>query len=102
MEYRPEIIQVAQTYVGSRSDLTLSLGTIKERFSNTVGKSYMSFGCYKCDSIFGDWFVMEAKLESLYESLEIICEEEIELKEMIEMPIEHWCFPKNGQFCTEH
>jgi len=101
MEYRPEIIQLAQKFIESRKDLDLKLGEIKNRFSNAVDDSYTSFGCYKCDSIFGDWFVMEAKHELMYGPRELTYRGEIELKESIELPIPHWCFPDNKQFCNE-
>jgi hypothetical protein len=99
MEFRPEIIELAQNFVESRKDLDLKLGQIKARYSKTVGDSYTSFGCYKCDSIFGDWYIMEAKMEMSYEPQELICQGEIELKEAINLPIRHWCFPDNGKFC---
>jgi hypothetical protein len=99
LEYRPEIIVLAQKFVETRKDLNLKLGQIKMRYSRTVEDSYMSFGCHKCDSIFGDWFVMEAKIDIMYGPKELMCQGEIELKESIELPMQHWCFPDNKQFC---
>lgn len=99
MEYRPEIIELANKFVASRNDLDLKLGAIKVRHSNTVGDSYTSFGCYKCDSIFGDWYVMEAKIDIMYEPKELTYQGEIELKEVVELPIQHWCFPDDKLFC---
>lgn len=101
MEYRPEIIELAQKFIESRNDLDLNLGQIKKRYSKTVNDSYTSFGCYKCDSIFGDYFVMEAKLEIMYEPKELTYQGEIELRENVELPIPHWCFPNNNQFCDK-
>lgn len=101
IEYRPEIIQLAKKFVESRKDLNIKLGQIKERFSNTVNMSYMSFGCYKCDSIFGDWFVMEAKLDMMYDANAISHQGEIELKETFKLNIPHWCFPEDKQFCSD-
>ena len=100
IEYRPEIIELAQHFVATRKDLDLRLGQIKVRYSKTVCQSYMSFGCYNCDSIFGDYFVMEAKIDVKYEEDKLTHRGEIELKERIELPIRHWCFPEDGQFCT--
>jgi len=101
MEYRPEIIELAQKFIESRKDLDLKLGKIKNRFSNTIKNSYTSFGCYKCDIIFGDFHVMEAKNDMMYEPKRLTYQGEIELKEGIELPIHHWCFPDNKQFCNE-
>jgi hypothetical protein len=102
IEYRPEIIELAEKFIESRKDLGLNLGQIKKRFSNTVNKSYISFGCYKCDSIFGDFYVMEAKLEVMYDPKVLTHQGEIELRETIKLDIPHWCFPDNKQFCGEH
>lgn len=102
MQYRPEIIELAQKFVVSRKDLDLKLGQIKKRFSKTIEDSYMSFGCYKCDSIFGDWFIMEAKIELMYEPKDLTYQGEIELNESVRLPIQHWCFPDNKQFCDAH
>ena len=101
MEYRPEIIELAGKFIQSRKDLNLKLGQIKERYSNMANRSYLSFGCYKCDSIFGGFFVMEAKLDMIDEPKELAFQGEIQLKESIELPIPHWCFPDNKQFCGE-
>jgi len=99
IEYHPEIIELAQNFIETRKDLSLKLGEIKKRFSKTVEDAYTSFGCYKCDSIFGDWFVMEAKIDVMYQPKELLCQGEIELKETVALPIQHWCFPDNKQFC---
>lgn len=101
MEYRPEIIELAQKFVDNQKDLNLKLGQIKKRYSKTVDDSYTSFGCYKCDSIFGDWYVMEAKLDIMYEPKQMTFQGEIELKDSVVLPIPHWCFPDNGHFCEK-
>ncbi|MFC2080856.1 hypothetical protein ACFLR8_01435 [Bacteroidota bacterium] len=102
MEYRPEIIKLANKFVEKRKDLDLKLGQIKKRYSKTVGESYTSFGCYNCDSIFGDWFIMEAKLDIMYAAKELSFNGEIRLDERIELPVPHWCFPDDRQFCKSN
>lgn len=100
VEYNPEIVELAFKFVTSRQDLNLKLGQIKERFSNTVNASYMSFGCYRCDSIFGDYYVFEAKLDSLYGTYAISHQEVIQLRKVYSLDIPHWCYPINKQFCS--
>ncbi len=100
IEYRPEIIDLAQKFIASNNSLDLKLGTIKERYSHTVGHSYLSFGCHNCDSIFGDWFVMEAQIDVWYEQDNLTYNGEIELSDAIEMSISHWCYPEDQQFCS--
>lgn len=102
IEYRPEIIEFAAKFADDRKDLNLNLAQIKERFSHTVGDSYMSFGCYKCDSIFGDFYVMDAKMDAIYDTSLISHQGEIELKDKYELNIPHWCFPADKKFCDEH
>jgi hypothetical protein len=98
IEYRPEIIDLAERFVQSKTDLRL--GQIKMRYSNTVQHAYMSFGCYKCDSLFGDFYVMDAKMEAVYDDEKITHTGEIELTHDIELAdIPHWCFPDDGHFC---
>ncbi|MFP5436783.1 MAG: hypothetical protein ACLGH8_03300 [Bacteroidia bacterium] len=100
MEYRPEIIELAEKFVKSRPDL--KLGQIKQRHSNMVENSYMSFGCYSCDRIFGDFYVMDAKLGVMYETEELAFQGEIELREDIILTnIPHWCYGEGKQFCGE-
>ena len=62
----------------------------------------MSFGCYKCDSIFGDWFVMHAQMEAVYGYRQAATVEgEIIINGNIFDPIPHWCFPGELPFCDE-
>jgi hypothetical protein len=99
VEYNPEIVAAVKGFIKARPDLSIKLGEIKERFSNSVGSSYMSFGCHKCDSIFGDFYVMNAKLDAMYDEEAISFDWKIELQKTYEMNIPHWCFPNNGAFC---
>lgn len=98
--HRPEIIALAKEFIVSEQGKHLNLGEIKQRFSKTVEHGYVSFGCYKCDSIFGDWFVMEAELEIAYGPGQVVSiERSIELGENIELNIPHWCYPGELPFC---
>jgi hypothetical protein len=100
-EYRPEIIQVVRAHLATEAGKHLRVGEIKPRFSNTVQSEYLSFGCWKCDSIFGDWYVKEAQLNALYDDGYFI-ETNINLQGNITLPIPHWCYPDEGlPFCDE-
>ncbi len=39
------------------------IGKVKPRFSRTLGHSYMSNGCYRCDALIGDFFEHDAWYE---------------------------------------
>jgi competence protein CoiA len=47
----------------------LGLGTIKRRFSRTLGHSYLSNGCAHCDRLIGDFFGHDA-----WDTAETVCE----------------------------
>jgi hypothetical protein len=99
-EYRPEIIKLARKFMNTEQGKHLKLGEIKRRFSKTVQDSYTSFGCYKCDSIFGDWFVMEAQMEAVYGyGQAATVESELKFGGSIELPIPHWCYPGELPLC---
>jgi|GEM_PF-2478461 len=102
VEYRPDIIRIVREFINTERGRHIRLGEIKKRFSNTIQDSYMSFGCYKCDSLFGDWYIAEARLESFYcSSQNVSVEAEIKLNfdEIKQLPIPHWCYPGDLPFC---
>lgn len=98
--HRPKIVALAREFIRTGQGKHIKLGEIKRRFSKTVQNSYMSFGCYSCDSIFGDWYVMEAEFEVAYGYGQVATiDESIELDEIIELNIPHWCYPGKLPFC---
>jgi hypothetical protein len=97
--FTPKIVSKVTDYAKTNSKLNMA--TIKERYSNTVEKSYLSFGCAKCDSIFGDWFVFEAIIDTWYGNGVIdkmmISKHEVSVDLHTETP--HWCHPGENDFC---
>lgn len=98
--FKPEIINKVKDYANSKKGKHLNLATIKERHSYTVGDSYLSFGCSECDSIFGDFYVMQAILFSNYgdgvvDRFSFDIDFDLNLKR--EFP--HWCHPGENDFC---
>jgi hypothetical protein len=98
--FRPEIMDKVNEYANSEKGKNLNIGKIKERYSKTIGHSYLSFGCSKCDSIFGDWFIQEAIMEAWYGggvvdkiSLEVNFDLDLRLN------VPHWCHPGGNKFC---
>ena len=91
--FEPEIVTAVMKFVEKHKELNLA--TIKERYSLTVDKKYRSFGCSKCDSIFGDWFVRGAIIDSWYGdgviNKLIIPKKLINFDMKMELP--HWCHP---------
>ena len=80
----------------------INLAKVKERYSHTVGHSYLSFGCSDCDALFGDFYVHDTIMDSLYgdgvaASITIPIDFDLGLRQ--ELP--HWCHPGDGPFCED-
>ncbi len=101
LAFHPEIIKNINEYTDSEQGKHIKIGGIKERYSHTVEKSYMSFGCAKCDSIFGDWFVQEATMQEWYaggtDRISFPVSFDLNLRE----DIPHWCHPGDHEFCEQ-
>ncbi len=100
-KYRPEIIDMAREFTKTEEGRHIRLGEIKKRYSRAVNGSYKSFGCIECDSIFGDWFVMETQLEAQYDEGLTTIERTIKFSDIIELEIPHWCYPGDLPYCDE-
>lgn len=98
--FHPQIKDKVLSYAESNKELNMA--TIKKRYSCTANDSYMSFGCSECDSIFGDWFVHEAVIDTWYGDGVIdkmtISTKNISLDLQVEIP--HWCHPGDCDFCN--
>ena len=98
--FHPEIIKRIQDYSRTEAGKKLSLATIKKRYSRTVDMSYMSFGCNKCDSIFGDWYVHEAEIDAWYgDGVVDTCSFGVDFDLDMRQDIPHWCHPGDHDFC---
>ncbi len=77
----------------------IKLGSVKPRFSKTVGRSYMSFGCCHCDCLLGDHFVSVASADAMYEREKATILKVTLSEENLRGKWAHWCFPEDGRFC---
>lgn len=98
LEFHPKVINEINKFLSTESGSKIILGAIKERYSNTVRDSYMSFGCKYCDSIFGDFFSISETADAQYYSDNIIIKSEIEIG-IITEEINHWCYSPESKFC---
>lgn len=98
--FNPSIMQKIQKYAKTEKGRKLSLASVKNRYSRTIGNSYMSFGCNKCDSIFGDWYVQDAVMETWYgDGIIDRTKFDIDFDLNMRQDIPHWCHPGNHDFC---
>ena len=93
-EFAPDVLAVAKRFLSKPEASRLRLGELKPRYSNTQKRSYMSFGCYWCDALFGQWFMYEMGQETVASY-----EETVPLRKPITEPLSHWCWPGEGNFC---
>jgi len=98
--FDPQIKDKVLSYAEKNKELNMA--TIKERYSRTINNSYMSFGCSECDSIFGDWFVHKAIIETWYGD-GVVDKMIIPTKDTshdLQVEIPHWCHPGDCDFCN--
>jgi len=94
----PQIYEAVKQLLKTESGKHLKIGELKKRYSKTVNESYLSHGCFYCDSIFGDWFLNTEKVDGQTDPKSIRHKIEIDLGIMKEEG-EHWCYSDNGEFC---
>lgn len=72
--------------------------SIKRRWSDTLGRSYWSFGCPECDALYGDHYFSHLIAEVESNGSAPVCSKELRCSEKWAEP--HWCFPAKGPFCS--
>lgn len=101
-EHRPEIVKAVRAFIASDEGAGLLLGDIKQRHSKTVDEAYLSFGCYACDRLFGDFYVRDAEMEARFDyGVVARAELTIALEQGVVLPAPHWCFPEDNAFCED-
>ncbi len=100
LSFDARIVEKVKEYVSRPGKEYINLATIKKRYSKTAEDSYLSFGCADCDALFGDFFVHEAILDSLYgvgvvEKFSF----ETDVAKDFKQGIPHWCHPGENKFC---
>jgi len=103
LEYNSEILAV-HDWVTKTLGTQLRVGEIKKRYSDTVRESYVSFGCYWCDAIFGDWYLGTARMEEEMTGDEhhVVSQHTVRVGSPVTVEHSHWCLPvRDGLFCAE-
>jgi hypothetical protein len=70
---------------------------IKVRYSRTAQTAYESFGCERCDALFGEWFIRNDYLECVYDP-PIYAIADVGQPVSVRRP--HWCTGNaDGKYC---
>jgi hypothetical protein len=97
-EFVPEIIAAASLHAASAG---IKLGQVKPRYSKMVGGSYLSFGCYWCDALWGEYYLhvdrMYARMGRIQASH--VLEALVEVPQPAVVSLQHWCYPRDADFC---
>lgn len=87
--FDPSVVRSVEKYIAIHSKFGYRMGPIKDRYSNTMNKSYMSFGCPECDALVGDHYVNDAFLDLIYEKDDEYVHR-IELEQPMTISAKHW------------
>lgn len=98
--FHPKIREGIARFINSTDGQHINLSTVKKRYSKTVKKSYMSFGCPRCNAICGDFFLDREIYDALkYKDNPTVIEIPMELDRMEWRSYNHWCYSEGGIFC---
>ena len=88
-EFNPVIIKGVKRFLSEHPELKYNMGEIKKRNSRTMGEEYMSFGCPKCDGLFGSWYLDGIRNDFMYdpddENVHVV-----NLEESLNINYKHW------------
>lgn len=98
LDKRADIYAAVQNFLATDQGKHLRVGQLKKRYSNTIRNSYLSHGCYSCNSIFGDFFLGSEKRGGLFDPNSIRFTVKIEIGEL-KQESKHWCYSEDGKFC---
>lgn len=89
LQFGAEIRDIVMHYIAAHPEKGITMGEIKNRYSKTMGKSYMSFGCPRCDAILGDFYLNEEYIEMRYVTDEELMHR-MQLRSPFELIVSDW------------
>lgn len=98
VDKHPNVVQAVQNFLLTDIGKNLKIGEIKSRYSGTVENYYQSFGCYYCDTIFGDFHLRTEKMYVYQYANNISFSTTIAIN-IHQDENEHWCYNELGDFC---
>ncbi|QDT10684.1 competence protein CoiA [Planctomycetes bacterium K23_9] len=98
VDFCKEAVRFIRELRSQKSDIQFFFGEVKNRYSRTKRRSYLSQGCPFCDALFGDHYLHH---DGDLLSTEPILEHKLVVA-VLKRPIvekAHWCFSETMQFC---
>ena len=89
LRFGDEILDLVRQYIVNHPEKGIVMGEVKERYSRTMERSYMSFGCPNCDAIVGNHYLNDLEIDLIYETDEKKMNR-IQLKTPFEIPVNDW------------
>ena len=98
LKHNHQIHEAVSNFMKTEKGKFIRIGEIKERYSHTIKSSYMSFGCLKCDSLFGDFHMPNVYIYKIQHKRCFSIFANIKIHSIKEEKT-HWCFSKIQDFC---
>lgn len=93
-EFDPAVIEAVRKYILVHPEINFSTDIIKERYIKILDESFMSFGCPKCDCIYGPNYLDELKMELIYEDDSNLRDIHLE-GDGVKLEYKHWTIKNN-------
>ncbi|MGD1698682.1 competence protein CoiA [Dapis sp. BLCC M229] len=104
IQFIPEIIDKANEYLKAEEAQrhNIKMGKIKPRYSRKARSSEISFGCYYCDAVFGNYFYPQEIYKAKSSNTQ-----HIDFETTVNIPLEnndipHWCYSPTKDFCCNY
>lgn len=99
IDKKENVYEAIKRFITTDRGKHLKIGQLKKRYSKTIESSYLSHGCFYCDSLFGDFQLYMDKHYALSDSKSIRYKVELDLG-IVQEEYPHWCYSEDGQFCN--
>ncbi|MBI3518668.1 MAG: hypothetical protein HY062_04835 [Bacteroidetes bacterium] len=97
IDKHPNVIKAVLEIVKANPEF--KIGTVKNRFSKTAFHRFLSFGCYSCDVILGDFHLQTEKMEALNGPRNHTFKVKVDLGTVTEEG-HHWCYSPEHKHCV--
>jgi hypothetical protein len=98
-EFMPQVIEAVKTFLNTRHGAAIRMARVKERYSKTMRGRYLSFGCYYCDALFGEFYLRPELMHFRCCDPLVTTEAMVHMQTRESWPHPHWCVNRGHGFC---